>query len=486
VLVSSLLQKEAKAGKKEYKDVVFNEVMASNKRTIKDRYGESSDWFEIYNPTDSDINLKDYSVSDSKYSWKFPGITIHAKAYLLVYASGASTMSGELHTNFRIKSSGEKLTLKNAKSKVIDVFKARAISTDTSLGRKPDGYGEWVKFDEATPGKSNVVEIKKINKIKFSVEYNNSKSKDQDDGAVWIHPDDASKSLVIGSDKDASKVFVYSLDGQLIQAVPIHSRPGNIDVRYNFPFKGSTIDIVVLNQRDEVREYDNKILVFKIDPDLGKIEAIDNGEIYTIENYGSCLYHSIKDNKFYVFVTSKSGDVEQYLISESDGTVDGELVRTWNLGYTEACVVDDESEYVYFSEENKALWKIGANPKDSTDGFPIAQVGDKTGLTADIEGVALYYGKDRQGYIIVSNQTKNDFKVFDRQYPHDLKATFQIDGVKHTDGIDVVNVQLNETFPKGLFLVHEGNISLKAVSWSLIAEENNLLIHTADPRSSRK
>ena len=44
--------------------------------------------------------------------------------------------------------------------------------------------------------------------------------------------------MTIASDKQAGKLFVYDLDGTLIQAVAV-KHPGNIDLRYGFPLGGA-------------------------------------------------------------------------------------------------------------------------------------------------------------------------------------------------------------------------------------------------------
>src|SRR5262245_22812927 len=56
-------------------------------------------------------------------------------------------------------------------------------------------------------------------------------SRDQDDMCVWVHPADASQSTIITSDKKAKKLFVYDLEGKVIQTIPAR-HPGNVDVRY--------------------------------------------------------------------------------------------------------------------------------------------------------------------------------------------------------------------------------------------------------------
>jgi len=71
--------------------VVINEFLASNGRTNSDDEGDSEDWVELFNTTDEDIDLDGWTLSDDAgepRKWVFPSITIPARGYLLVWASG--------------------------------------------------------------------------------------------------------------------------------------------------------------------------------------------------------------------------------------------------------------------------------------------------------------------------------------------------------------------------------------------------------------
>ncbi|WP_445587541.1 CotH kinase family protein [Sunxiuqinia sp. A32] len=69
----------------------FNEVMPSNVTTILDEDQDYPDWFELYNNSDHDIQLKDYRISDDENfesAWIFPNCQIKSGGYVLIYASG--------------------------------------------------------------------------------------------------------------------------------------------------------------------------------------------------------------------------------------------------------------------------------------------------------------------------------------------------------------------------------------------------------------
>ncbi|MCO5249531.1 MAG: CotH kinase family protein [Chitinophagales bacterium] len=139
--------------------VVINELMASNQVTIQDEDGDYSDWIELYNVTDNPINLSGYSLSDNQTKlekWTFPSVTISPKGYLLVFASGKNQTDGaELHTNFKISSSGEKLFLSNDFGEVIDWVQTDTLSADESYSRVPDGSERWLTTRVSSPNATN-------------------------------------------------------------------------------------------------------------------------------------------------------------------------------------------------------------------------------------------------------------------------------------------------------------------------------------------
>jgi 3-phytase len=292
---------------------------------------------------------------------------------------------------------------------------------------------------------------------------------DQDDMTFWLHPTDLSQSTIIASDKSANRLFVYDLNGTTLQVITAQ-QPGNIDSRYGFPLGGKNVDIVAFNERGTQR-----IRVYKVDPDTRQLVPIDNGGFHSGSNYGFTLYKSPFTSDFYAFTGPESNtQVRQYkLVATSNGLVsaEGPLRQLQQLGQVEGMVADDETGMLYLGEENGGLWKFNAEPNGAISGTKIAAVG-QNGLTADVEGVTIYYAANGQGYIIVSSQGNDTFKVYQRQVPHTFRGTFTVSGVTHTDGIAVVNVPFNSTFSQGIFALHNGRIRpypVELVKWESIA-----------------
>ncbi|MCF7959029.1 MAG: lamin tail domain-containing protein, partial [Phycisphaerae bacterium] len=101
--------------------MVISEFLAVNSDSnqqegLVDQDNDSSDWIEIYNPTDVDVNLENWFLTDSKKNltkWRFPDVTMNAGGYLIVFASekNHAIAGSELHTNFKLSADGEYLAL---------------------------------------------------------------------------------------------------------------------------------------------------------------------------------------------------------------------------------------------------------------------------------------------------------------------------------------------------------------------------------------
>jgi len=270
---------------------------------------------------------------------------------------------------------------------------------------------------------------------------------DQNDMAIWVNRANASLSTIITSDKDAKKLFVYDLSGKTLQTLSTSGQPGNVDVRYNFSLGGVPTDIVAFNDRTNKR-----IQVFKVDRTTRQLTRVDDNAITTGASYGFTLYRSPASGLTYAFTTSKGGPIKQFRLSDQGGKVTGTQVRTWKVSSaTEGCAVDDASATLFFAQESKGVWKVGAEPDAPTPGSLIAKVGDASGLKRDVEGIAVYHGAGNMGRLIVSSQGSNDFKVYDLQAPHAYVEAFTIDGVTAASGIEVTNANLGPAFPNGIF-----------------------------------
>jgi 3-phytase len=277
-----------------------------------------------------------------------------------------------------------------------------------------------------------------------------------DDPAIWVNPSDPAQSVIIGTDKRGG-LAVYDLSGKQIQYLR-DGQMDNVDLRDGFKLGDQPVPIVTASNRT-----DNSIAIYKLNPQTRTLENVAARKIqHGLTVYGMCMYRSAKTSKIYYFGTSKSGDVEQWELFESAGKVDAKKVRNLKLSTTvEGCVADDELGHFYVAEEAAGIWKFGAEPEAGTTNSQIAKVGDGH-LFADVEGLAIAYGKDGAGYLIASSQGNHSYVVYRREGNNEFVKKFRIgngqgvDGCEETDGIDVTSANLGPAFPQGVFVVQDG------------------------------
>lgn len=140
-------------------EIVFSEVMASNGVYTN---GEAYDWVEIHNTGKKAVDLSGYYLSDSKKNptkWAFPAkTTVKAGAYILVYCTGEDLSAGKngvYYANFKISASGDKLILTEPDGETQAAYLDVPVQYGNVSWGLPEGGGEYLYFEEATPGKKN-------------------------------------------------------------------------------------------------------------------------------------------------------------------------------------------------------------------------------------------------------------------------------------------------------------------------------------------
>lgn len=139
-------------------NLYISEIMTKNTYTLKDNFNEYSDYIEIYNGYKKDINLSGYHLSDSEFEtgkWTFPEIIINPGEYLIIYATGKDMCDMKekiCHTNFKLSSKGEVLTLSDNNGNIINKFTYPALANDIAFGYIKNKY---TILDNPSPLKEN-------------------------------------------------------------------------------------------------------------------------------------------------------------------------------------------------------------------------------------------------------------------------------------------------------------------------------------------
>ncbi len=97
-------------------DPIISEFVADNETGLRDENDTVQDWMEIHNPSTSSFNLEGWYLTDNATNltkWRFPGVTLAAGDFLVVFASGKDRRipGATLHTNFSLRQEGEFLAL---------------------------------------------------------------------------------------------------------------------------------------------------------------------------------------------------------------------------------------------------------------------------------------------------------------------------------------------------------------------------------------
>ena len=146
-------------------NIIINEFMASNGSTLSDDLGDFDDWVELYNPSNSPVDIGGMYLTDDLAEptlWQIPNdasgqTTIPANGYLILWFD-KETDQGPLHINAKLGSSGEDLAIFSSAGVLIDSRTFDVQFEDISEGRVPNGGSDWDYYPEPTPGAANDTE----------------------------------------------------------------------------------------------------------------------------------------------------------------------------------------------------------------------------------------------------------------------------------------------------------------------------------------
>jgi 3-phytase len=318
---------------------------------------------------------------------------------------------------------------------------------------------------------------------------------DADDPAIWIHPTDRARSLILGTDKFAREggLHVFGLDGVRRQTIGPLDRPNNVDIEYGVMLGGAKTDIAVLTERKR-----HRLRIFAIPADGGALIDLAPEGLAVLEGQtgeaaepmGVSVYKR-PDGVAFAIVAPKTGGTTDYLWQyrleggASGGHVAAKLVRRFGnfsrrgsaageIGEIEAVVVDDELGYVYYSDERAGIRKWHADPEHVDAGRELAIFGTE-GYAGDREGLALYApegaagkatGKNGgrsdvgpSGFLVSSDQVEGATRIFlypregaDGNPHHHPVIAVRETSSDETDGLDVTARAL-PGYPRGLLVM---------------------------------
>lgn len=343
-----------------------------------------------------------------------------------------------------------------------------------------------------------------------------------DDPAIWVHPDDSDRSLVVATAKEGG-LRVYSVAATELQSLPatpapradgVPGRYNNVDIAYGLDVEGAPTDVAVVSDR-----YNDQIRFFAIDPEgadagtpLTEVTAPELGFLFSPDRetvaedqtaYGLAVYQ--RRGETYAVVTQEGSttiatarlttgpegvgytDVEHLAMPGEfplpDGTTWVPCEEPGVEPQLEGVAVDRRTGTLYATQEDVGLWRVplplgSGEPRliDRVRDFGVHDAYDPeteecapvdpaapsyggTNLTADAEGVDIWYGPGRKGYVIVSSQGDDTYGVYDLAGRNRTLGTFRVagvgvDDVNGSDGLAVSNAPVGE-YRSGLLVTHD-------------------------------
>jgi 3-phytase len=307
---------------------------------------------------------------------------------------------------------------------------------------------------------------------------------DTDDPAIWINRSNPAQSLILGTDKNVDgALYVFGLDGKVQSDKVVRGlvRPNNVDVAYGLMIGGKATDIAVVTER-----YANRLRVYRL-PDMAPVDG-GGVPVFAGERARDCmgiaLYTRASDGAIFAIVSRSDyqaplqGYLHQYrLIDDGTGTVRAVFSRSfgeWSgKKEIEAIAVDNELGHVFYSDEAYGIRKYHADPSADDADEQLGIIGLE-GFAEDREGISIYRTGAATGYIIISDQQNNAFRVYRREgspekpHEHAFIKSVPVSAIE-SDGSEVTNMALGPAFPNGLFVAMSNGKVFHLYSWDDIA-----------------
>jgi 3-phytase len=374
-----------------------------------------------------------------------------------------------------------------------------------------------------------------------------------DDPAIWVDDEKPDQSLIIGTAKQGG-LYAYGLNGEQVQQLPAPPAPGaahkpgrfnNVDVLQHVEIGGGERDLAIVSDRgqDHLRIYQIDKEAVRHGRPLADVTAqnvpfVFSGNQNEVDKqrtaYGLTAWYDAAHKAAYVLVSQRETTrIALYQLTADRDKIGYTLVRTLDLPteftmpngahwqpcdkpgvgpQVEGMAVDVQRGVLYAGQEDVGIWRMSAGLDDkpvrvdrvrefgvpgqfAPESQECVQGLDPgfggTHVSADVEGLTIYYGRNGSGYLISSSQGDSTFAVYQRDGRNEFVGSFRVgadtsyDGSEHCDGAAVLNVGLGDRFPQGLLVVQDGentpdepgvgvkrrvNTNFKLVRWDDVAQ----------------
>jgi hypothetical protein len=143
--------------------VCINELMPANQSAAYDSDGHPGDWVELFNPSNRDVALRGWTISDDRDDLDpitlSADLVVPAAGFLVLWADGEPD-AGAGHLDFQLVADGEEVVL-TAPTGERSIVTWGRMHDDFSAARRSDccmEAGCWEHRFRGTPGFTNAVE----------------------------------------------------------------------------------------------------------------------------------------------------------------------------------------------------------------------------------------------------------------------------------------------------------------------------------------
>jgi hypothetical protein len=224
-------------------DVVINEFLAENTSGQQNELGAFEDWIELYNTSDTAINLYGLYLSDNSAQlnkFSFPVNTIiPAHGYQMIWADQEDLPTG-IHANFKIASNGEELFLSDGANVIFDSIIFGSQFPNVSMARCPDGTGNFALALQVTYNASNCVDG--LNSLKTNK------------STCFPNPSNGKVSINFDNDGKHHNVKIYNVVGEELYSINTIESTETIDLS----FLKNGIYFININQQQTIKVLLNK------------------------------------------------------------------------------------------------------------------------------------------------------------------------------------------------------------------------------------
>ena len=219
--------------------VCINEISGANEVFINE-YAKKSDWVELYNNTDKEIDIEGMYLSDNVSKPEKYRITkestnantiIAPHSYLLIWCDKLETTNQALHASFKIAEEGGQLLLTAADKSWTDTLYYGAHDGNSAVGRYPDGAPDVYTMTTPTIEKANILNSYCMKADQTVLDIRNAFVASANGSRIRYG---GGMLLLRSEDAASAAITIYTASGQLMERarVALHGEQATLDVSH--------------------------------------------------------------------------------------------------------------------------------------------------------------------------------------------------------------------------------------------------------------